>query len=352
MKDLYQILGISRNASMEDIKKAYRQLALQYHPDRNPGDEDASARFKEVQQAYDTLSDPRKKSEYDSPALKYATRRGKPFTSVFNDMFSNLWDGEKNKGDDIIVLVELDFLSVLKGKKVEIKYQRRLVCKECENNTCSTCNGTGERVIRGTNTVVTTTCHVCSGTGWSCNRSCSTCEGQGNTGPFDEEFEFQIPPGVENGMVFVCKGKGDEMPTHNAGDLHIKVKVKDHPMFERLRDGVLMTEVPVTFTQLLKGGPLDVLTLKGKATVKLPSGTQPGTKFRLREMGLPIFNNSLNTYRRGDLFVVIKLEVPVKTEGRYAEIIEELSKLELEVPAPLCEAYQKKLEEYDGKSKE
>jgi molecular chaperone DnaJ len=366
-------MGVPRNASDEDIRKAYRRLARQYHPDVNPGDEEAVEKFKEMSNAYEILSDPQKRAEYDSyGSIGRASRnqftgtgpfpRRKPFSSAFDDFFSSFF-GERRRqsdiGEHIVVEVELTLEQVYQGGSLEVKFHRRKLCPNCggkggKESKCSHCDGQGFRIIHGQAMTVKTSCGGCDGTGKLIDEVCTYCEG-GYTEPEEEKIQFNIPQGVEHGMKFVHHGLGDPSPYKDGmpGNLYVVVKILPHKFFQRLPNGNLLVDLPVSFTQLVFGDEVNVPTIEGrKVAFKIPPGTQSGTKFRLNGLGLPIFNNGGGIYNYGDQLVRVVLEVPTKVEGRYKEILEELSRLDNENITPLRKQYLDNLGDDDERSKE
>lgn len=366
MSDLYEIIGVPRDATEEQISKAYRKLAMKYHPDRNPGDADAVEKFKEVQSAYEVLGDPDKRAFYDrhgSGADDRGSpfRRGKPFTSTMDDFFSQFMGEQRRaqtKGEDIHLEVPVTFNQLLKGGEAEVKYQRSKVCLHCDGRggaetECPHCGGRGVRIITGKNATVQMSCQACGGAGRTISTACEQCEGGFIPGE-EDLIKFAIPPGVEDGMTFIRRGMGQPAGTDDGatGDLYIHVKTTPHEFFQRLRNGYILLSVPVSYTELVLGAEIEVPTLEGRANLKIPAGTQDGTKFRLKGIGLPVFNNSQTIYNRGDQLVQVKLEVPKQPEGRYREILEELAELEKANTSPLRQQYLDKLGDNNGRPEE
>lgn len=342
MKDLYEILGVTRETPKEELASKYRKLARKLHPDANGGDPELTEKFKEVSAAYEVLSDPEKRREYDM----YGTVGGKPhgtarggkhFHSVFDDFFSNMFGGgapRQMDGDHIQVECELSLEEVLEGGKREVAFQRRDRCAKCggsggEELVCQHCDGKGTKIIRGPNMTVKTACHACQGTGKIIGESCGECD-HGFTEPKDQKVVFNFPKGVESGMRFVFRGQGQPSanPEGKPGNLYVVTRMKPHELFERIPHGHVLLKVPVTYTQLVLGEDIDLPTLHGKVSLKIPPGTQPNSKFRLRGQGLPHFKDGNGLYRTGDQIVEVQLEVPKDLTGRYKEIIEELAQLE------------------------
>lgn len=370
MRDLYEIMGLQRDATDEQIQKAYRKLAFTYHPDRNPGDDSATEKFKEVQSAYEVLGDPEKRAAYDrfgqtdgqpNPFRGSPFKKGKPFTSVFDDFFSNFMGEQRRaqtKGEDIHVEVEVTLDEVLKGAEREIKCRRHKLCPKCNGlggneAECQHCMGAGVRIIHGKNATVQIACQGCGGSGRAIVDNCPDCEG-GLLPDEEETLQFTVQPGVEDGMTFIRKGKGEPAGAADGspGDLFIHVKTKPHTFFQRLKNGYILLNLPVTYSELALGAEIEVPTLESRAKLKIPAGTQTDTKFRLKGLGLPIFNNSSTIYQRGDQLVQVKLEVPKNPEGRYREVLEELAEIEKTNVTPLRREYLDKLGDQNGRSQE
>jgi molecular chaperone DnaJ len=364
LKDLYEILGVDKTASDEEIQKAYRKLARAFHPDRNPGDSEAEDKFKEVQNAYEILCDKDKRSQYDmfgtvgrsTPAAGPFQKR-KPFTSSSDDFFSSVFGERKRSavdGETLFAQVEIEFDQVYQGGEVEVNYLRRKLCQKCSGSggtqgTCPQCNGVGSRIIHGQAMTVKASCHNCSGSGKVLTDICEQCNG-GFSEAEMEKIKFKIPLGVENGMSFVNQGLGDPSPDEKGkfGNLIVKINVKPHKLFQRTPGGNILLEVPVSYTQLALGGQIDVPTLDGMVSLKIPMGTQSGSRLRLKEKGLPVFNNGGAIYNRGDQFVTVKLEVPLATEGRHSEILAELAAIEKENLTPARKLFLEKIGDGNG----
>lgn len=336
----YEVLGVPRSATDAEIKKAYRRLALETHPDRNPGDESATERFKEIQAAHDILGHPDKKAEYDMyGSMGDAPRgpQGKPFNSVFNDFFNNMFNQGAQRqvnGAHIQIECPLDLEEVLVGGTKEVKYERARLCETCrgsggEEVVCEHCEGKGTKVIHGQAMTVKTTCHACEGRGKVVGESCQDCT-DGFMEPEEDTATFNFPKGVESGMRFVFRGKGHPSPDPDGqpGNLYVIAAVRPHEFFERLPHGNVLLEVPVTYTQLVLGHEMEVPTLHGKVQFKIPPGTQSDTKFRLKEQGLPTFKDRRALYSIGDQIVEVRLEVPKDLSEEQKKIIEELAQLE------------------------
>jgi molecular chaperone DnaJ len=340
-RDYYEVLGLSRNASQEEIKKAYKRLAFEYHPDRNPGNPEAEERFKEINEAYQVLSSPEKRARYDS--FGHMSSEGlfsdMGFGGDFNDLFENLFDEVFNagrrrrrpeRGRDLKYNLELTFEEAAFGVEKEITLPKRFLCSECGGrgaapggeSTCMVCGGKGAIKYSEGFFAVSRTCSNCRGTGRIIKRVCSKCRGEGFI-VAENRVKVKVPAGVSEGARLRIRGEG-EAGAFGApsGDLYIEIYVKEHPFFRREGKDVFC-EVPISFVQAALGGEIEVPTLDGKATVKIPPGTQPGQVFKLRDKGVP----SLNGRGRGDLYVKVNVEVPVKLNSKQRELLEEFARV-------------------------
>lgn len=335
-RDFYEVLGVQKGASEDEIKKAYRSLAKKYHPDLNPGDKTAEAHFKEVNEAYETLSNPEKRQRYDQfghagvdPNFNPGGGAGGYDFNDFGDIFSNLGDifgfggsgGRRNgpaRGSDVQAHVVLSFEEAAKGCKKRVEINRVQACSECggsgakkgtHTEVCSACRGTGTVKVtqRTPFGVVSTTrpCERCGGTGKTTPNPCPSCGGTGYTRS-RHTLEVSLPAGIDDGQVVTLRGQGDAGHMGGpSGDLDILVSVRPHVIFTR--DGFdVWCELPITFVQAALGCEVTVPTLDGKVSYTVPAGTQPGDKFRLKGKGI----QQLNRYGRGDQYVRIVVEIP------------------------------------------
>ena len=357
-RDFYEILGLKKGASDDEIKRAYRKLAMKYHPDKNPGDKKAEESFKEINEAYSVLSDPDKKSKYDQfghagvdPNAGFGGGGGfggfggfggGGFEDIF-DMFGGMFGGgggrggrRKNgpmKGNDIQKAMTIDFEEAVFGCKKEIQLNKYVKCETCggtgaspgtSKKTCTTCGGSGhvttaQRTPFGT-FQSSSPCPDCGGTGQVNESPCSDCSGSGKIRK-TVTISVDIPAGVDNDSVISVKGQGE--PGTNGGpngDLFIVISVRPHKIFER-RGSDLWIEMPITFEQAALGDELVVPTLEEKLSYKIPAGTQPNTVFRLRGKGV----KSVRSSRKGDLYVTVILEVPTKLNGKQKKAIKKMS---------------------------
>ena len=353
-RDYYDVLGVSRDASADEIKKAYRKLALKYHPDRNQGDEDAVEKFKEASEAFDVLSDSTKRQRYDQFGHAGVSGAGGGGGGGFhdvNDIFSAFGDifegfgfgggggggrrgrGGARRGASLETTIVLDLPEAASGCKRQLEITRREVCDTCsgsgaapgsESVSCSTCGGHGQVIQSQGFFRVQTTCPACKGEGKTIKNPCGDCTGSGRVMK-NTTLDVNIPAGVDNGMQMPIRGEGEAgLKGGPRGDLHVNFKVKDHPLFERHGQD-LLCRVPISYSQAALGADVEIPTLGGRETISVRPGTQPGTVDRLRGKGMPDPNGRRGT---GDLMVEIQVEVPRKVGGRQEELLRELAELE------------------------
>jgi molecular chaperone DnaJ len=345
-RDYYEILGLQKNASDEELKKAYRKMAMKYHPDRNPDSTDAEAKFKEAKEAYEMLSDPQKRAAYDryghagvDPNMGAGAGAGgagfADFSEAFGDIFGDIFGGgggrsrQSNmyRGSDLKYNMDITLEQAAKGFETQIRVPTWDTCGTCSGSgakvgtkpeTCSMCKGSGAvRMTQGFFSVQQT-CPKCHGTGNVIPHPCPDCDGQGRQ-KTNKTLEVKIPAGIDDGMRVRLSGKGE--PGVNGGppgDLYVEVHLKEHTVFQRDGDD-LHCEMPVSFAVAALGGNIEVPTLEGKASFEIPEGTQTGKTFRLRGKGIKGVRSSYP----GDLFCHIVVETPVRLSDRQKELLRE-----------------------------
>lgn len=344
-RDYYETLGVSRDADAETLKKAYRKQAMQYHPDRNQGDAEAEARFKEVNEAYEVLKDPQKKAVYDRyghEGLEGAAGMGggggagfSGFSDIFEEMFGDFMGGGRRRGpargNDQRFNLTISLEDAFRGKTVEIKVPSTDTCDICHGSgaqdgaepiTCPTCQGYGKvRASQGFFTIERT-CPTCQGQGSVIDKPCRACNGQGRVHK-EKTLSVTIPAGVDDGNRIRLSGEGEAgMRGAPPGDLYIFLSVARHPLFSREGDHIHCM-VPIPMTTAALGGTIEVPTIDGgRAKVTVPEGTQTGQSFRLRGKGM----STLRSTQRGDMFIECRVEVPQNLTKRQRELLEEFEK--------------------------
>ncbi|MCS6936537.1 MAG: molecular chaperone DnaJ [Candidatus Bipolaricaulota bacterium] len=356
-KDYYTVLGVARNASQEEIKKAFRQLAKKYHPDKG-GDPE---KFKEIAEAYEVLSDPEKRAQYDhfghvGPEQRFDFdlrdfRRAREafeefgFGSAWEDIFDAFFGeglrtrqtrerrrSRAQRGEDLEYRLRINLEDAAFGTQMKLTVPRQVLCPECDGQgmapgsgriRCEVCGGRGELHYRQQTLlgsfVNIRTCERCQGTGELIERPCSRCHGTGRV-KTESQLSVKIPPGVDTGSRLRLAGEGNAGTEGGPpGDLYIVVEVRPHPIFQRRGDDIYV-ELPIRFTQAVLGAKVKVPTLDGEETLEIPSGTQPGETFRLRGKGIP----HLQGWGKGDQYVVVKIEVPKTVSKRAQELLQQL----------------------------
>lgn len=353
-RDYYEVLGLQKGASDDEIKKAFRKMAMKYHPDKNPGDKEAEEKFKEVNEAYSVLSDADKKSKYDrfghagvDPNAGFGGAGAGGFGGfedifdMFGGMFSGGFGGgaarRRNgpmKGRDLQKAITIDFEEAAFGCKKEISITKYVKCATCngegtapgtEKKSCPNCGGTGQvHTVQRTpfgQFQSTGPCPECGGKGTIIETPCSDCGGTGKVRK-TIKINVDIPAGVDNDSVIPIRGQGE--PGENGGpngDFYVAITVRPHKMFKRDRDNLYL-DIPITFNQAALGDEITVPTLDGKVSYKVPAGTQPNTVFRLKGKGM----KNVRTGRMGDLYVKVILEIPTKLNAKQKKAIEEMGK--------------------------
>ncbi len=351
-QDFYEMLGCTRTASPEDIKKAYRKLAMQHHPDRNQGDKDAEKKFKELSHAYDILKDPDKRAAYDrygaaafegghGPGGPGMNGQGFDFGSVFGDIFDQMFsDGRggarsgsrgDTRGQDLRTNLEITLEQAYGGTEATVRVPSSVACEVCQGSgaeagskphQCPTCKGHGRLRAQQGFFTVERACHTCHGAGQVIDKPCKTCAGQGRVRR-DKTLKVSIPAGVEDGTRIRMTGEGEAGTRGGpAGDLYVFLSVRRHTLFER-EGADIHCRVPISMVQATLGGNIEVPTLDGKgARLNIPAGAQGGRQFRLRAKGMPI----LRSTQRGDMYVAINVETPTNLTAKQKELLKEFEK--------------------------
>jgi len=378
-RDYYEVLSVERTADGEEIKRAYRRLAMKYHPDRNPDDAEAEMKFKEAAEAYEVLSDDSKRKIYDQyghEGLRGHGAAGHDFNrmnvddifSMFNDIFGGGGGfggrpgGRRGpaRGYDLETEVVLDLKDVSTGVSKDVEFTRMDICDTCTGSgakpgttpeTCGTCNGQGKVQQAGMGGMfrMVTACPNCRGRGTIIKDKCDSCHGKGRIGK-KRSLSVKIPAGIHDGQAVRVPGEGeppsvDVSPSGQGarGDLHVVVRVKKHEFFERDGDHLLM-EMPISFTQASLGAEVEVPTIDGKETLNIKKGTQYGDIFRIHDAGLP----NLRSGRKGDLIVVAKIETPKKLTSKQEELLREFAKTEDKHVNPESHGFWKKITDFIG----
>ena len=378
-RDYYEVLGLSKGASADDIKKAYRKLALKYHPDRNTTDKDAETRFKEATEAYEVLSDSSKKSKYDqfghagvNPNFNsgfggggYTGRAGGDFSDVFGDIFGDLFGGANpfgasaggtrrrssaRRGRDAEFSIVVDFEEAVFGAEKQINIPSSKTCTDCKGSgvaggaqleTCPTCQGSGEVYVRQGFFSMSRPCSTCGGSGSINKNPCKTCRGAGAT-KVTKKVVVKIPAGIDDGQTLKLSGEGEAGANGGPnGDLYVHIAVKKHDFFER-RGTDIICEIPITFAQATLGAEVQVPTMDGVVKMKVPAGTQSGKTFRLAGKGV----YRLGGYSRGDQLVHLVIETPSKISKEQLELLKKYESLNSDSTYPRLSKYKEKTKRF------
>jgi molecular chaperone DnaJ len=378
-EDYYELLGVAKTVSPEELKKAYRKKAVQYHPDKNPGNKEAEEMFKKISHAYEVLSDADKRAAYDryGPAAfegNAAGAAGRPggmggfhdpfdiFREVFGQqggggggIFEEMFGGGGGRdagrdGADLRYDLEITLEDAARGVEKEIAFRKNVTCERCDGNgaepgsrrvTCPTCRGAGQIRRSGGIITFTQTCPTCAGAGTKVEKPCTACRGEGRV-PKNTKLTVRIPPGVDTGSRLRSSGNGEAgLAGGQPGDLYIVLSVKEHELFERQGDD-LFCEVPIKFSIASLGGTIEVPTLFGKATLKITPGTQSGTTFRLRGKGMP----SLRGGHQGDQLARVHVEVPQTLTAEQKRLLEEFAKVSGDVAEPTSKSFFEKAKKF------
>jgi molecular chaperone DnaJ len=371
-RDYYEVLGVSREADQEEIKKAYRKLAVKLHPDKNPGDKSAEDNFKELGEAYEALSDPERRAAYDQyghaafDPRQRASRGGgggfhDPF-DIFREVFggnSGIFEGffggggdpsQGRRGEDLRYDLELTLEEAAHGCEKEISVTKQDACETCGGagmehgsrmQTCPTCGGRGQVLMARGIFSIAQTCPHCKGGGKILDKPCKACQGEGRRNR-NSKINLRIPPGVDTGSRLRSSGNGEAgFRGGPSGDLYVMLHVQEHEIFQRDGDD-LLCEVPVSFVHAALGAEIEVPTLEGQATIKIPAGTQPATTFRVKGRGL----KNLQGYGHGDLRVRIQVEVPTRLNSEQKAKLAEFSALCDGKEAPLTQGFFDKAKKF------
>ncbi|KAB7738463.1 molecular chaperone DnaJ [Parvibaculum sedimenti] len=377
-RDFYEVLGAARNATADELKKAYRAKAKELHPDRNPGDAEAEAKFKELNEAYDVLKDEQSRAAYDQfghaafegggpgrggPGGGFSGDFGASMSDIFDDLFGEFMggrrgrrggDGGRTRGQDLRYNMEISLEEAFEGKKAQIRVPSSVACDTCNGSgaepgsspvTCTTCQGAGKvRATQGFFTVERT-CPTCHGRGQTIEKPCKTCHGAGRV-ERERTLSVNIPAGVEDGTRIRLSGEGEAgMHGGPAGDLYIFLSTKPHPIFQR--DGAdLFCRVPISMATAALGGEIEVPTLNGKRVkVKIPEGSQTGRQFRLKDKGMPV----LHSREIGDLYIQTTVETPVHLSKKQKELLREFEKASSKETNPESSGFFARVKEFwDG----
>ncbi|MBI4623707.1 MAG: molecular chaperone DnaJ [Verrucomicrobia bacterium] len=378
--DYYELLGVTKNATPEELKKAYRKKAVQFHPDKNPGNKEAEEMFKKVSHAYEVLTDAEKRAAYDryGPAAFEGAGAGPrgpggmggggfhdPF-DIFRDVFGQQGTGgggifdemfgggrgrdEGRDGADLRYDLEITLEDAARGVEKEISFRKNMSCERCDGSgaepgsrrvSCPTCRGAGQIRRSGGIITFTQTCPSCGGAGTRVEKPCTACRGEGRVAK-NTKLNVRIPAGVDTGSRLRSSGNGEAgLAGGNAGDLYIVLAVKEHELFERQGED-LFCEIPIKFTLATLGGNIELPTLFGKASLRIPAATQSGTTFRLRGKGMP----SLRGGHHGDQLVRVHVEVPQSLTSEQRKILEEFGRVSGDADEPTSKSFFEKAKKF------
>jgi molecular chaperone DnaJ len=380
-EDYYELLGVEKSVTADELKKAYRKKAVQFHPDKNPGNKEAEEMFKKISHAYEILQDPEKRAAYDryghaafeGPGAGAGRGRGgmsgaggfhDPFDifrevfgqqgggggGIFDEMFGGGVQGGGRDGSDLRYDLEITLEEAARGAEKEISFRKHATCERCDGSgaepgskkiTCPTCRGAGQ--VRRSGGIITFTqvCPTCHGSGSKIEKPCTVCHGEGRVIK-TSKLNVRIPAGVDNGSRLRSSGNGEAgLAGGQPGDLYIVLAIKEHELFER-QDDNLFCEIPIKFTLATLGGTIEVPTLFGKASLKIPHATQSGTTFRLREKGMP----SLRGGRQGDQLVRVHVEVPQSLTAEQKKLLEEFARISGDASEPTSKSFFEKAKKF------
>ena len=358
-RDYYEVLGVDKKSSEEEIKKAYRGLAMRYHPDRNPGDDDAAVKFKEAAEAYAILSDAEKRQIYDRYGHEGLSGVAMPdfgnLDSIFQglgDIFGGLFGGGRRGpqgGNHLGVAVEIDLLEAFRGCTRTVEIPRHELCRDCGGSgakpgskpaKCRQCNGRGARDVRMGPFQMRTQCNACGGAGSVITDPCRHCRGRGRV-RVTRKVEVAIPAGIDHGQRYTLRGEGEAgEPGAPTGDLIVEVHVREHDTFDRKGDELICKAVPVTFSQAALGAEIEIPSLDGPVPYRIQAGIQSNTAIRIAGKGMPIRGAG---GRRGDLFAIIVVDTPSDLSERQKELFRELAELDHKNVSPQRKSFFEKL---------
>ena len=377
-EDYYDLLGVTKGATEDELKKAYRKKAVQFHPDKNPGNKESEEMFKKVSEAYEALKDPDKRAAYDryghaafqgpGGAARGAGGAGgfhDPYEifrevfgqaagggggGIFDEMFGGGGRDGGRDGSDLRYDLEITLEEAARGLEKEISFRKLVSCEHCHGSgaepgtkrvTCPTCHGAGQVRRSGGIIVFTQTCPTCGGSGVKIEKPCSVCRGEGRVTK-TTKLNVKIPAGVDTGSRLRSAGNGEAAAAGGSpGDLYIVLAVKEHELFERQGDD-LFCEIPIKFTLATLGGSIEVPTLTGKASLKIPSGTQSGTTFRLRDRGMP----SLRGRGHGDQLIRVHVEVPSSISAEQRKLLEDFARISGDAHEPTSRKFFEKAKKF------
>lgn len=367
-QDYYELLGVAKGASEEELKQAYKKLAKKYHPDLNPGNKDAEDHFKKVNEAFGILSDPQKRAAYDQYGHAAFSQDGggfgygnggfsgfSDFSDMFDGIFENFFGGERRgrrpaRGRDISVKVSLTLEEAFAGQERELNIPKLEKCSKCggtgatektKKQTCPTCQGRGKVQFAQGFFTISKTCHKCHGEGHFVEHPCESCGGKG-TESKTRRLKVTIPPGVDNESRLRLEGEGDSAPQGgHPGDLYVVFEIKEHPIFIRYGDD-LIYQLPISFAQAALGAEIQIPTIDGKTNLKIEKGTQCNTELRLRSKGM----TSLRHRGRGDLIVKVFVEVPTNLNAKQQELLKEFAQISGENVEPMRTGFWNKIKDF------
>ncbi len=367
-RDYYEVLGVDRNASADEIKRAYRKLAMKYHPDRNPDDPAAEASFKECAEAFEVLSEPEKRQRYDKfghEGLRgagmhdFSGMNAGDIFSMFEDLFGDMGFGgftqrhgggpRARRGYDLETAIDLTLNEAAAGIEREIDFTRQDICETCKGTgakpgtqpeTCATCGGQGKVAMRQGFFQMVRTCQACGGAGKIIKERCPDCRGTERQ-PKKRTITVKVPAGIADGQVIRVGGEGEPGSDGGPrGDLHVVVRVRPHDLFMRDGDNLVL-DMPISFTQASLGGQVEVPTLDQRAELAIPRGTQHGQVFRMRGEGMP----SLRNGRKGDLLVRVNVEIPKKLTEKQEQLLREFAETEDKDVMPRSKGFWDKIKD-------